>query len=133
MTSGGADRRFSFGNPRACVAPILNIVPAASIAPYRRYSMSAVTVRTCVLSRLPALVLLLLMALLLAATGSATPGPFEAAMHVAEGARNDAGLEDALVEPLASPVVETRLAVAFLETPRIVTKARTQTYEELRL
>jgi len=95
--------------------------------------MSAVTVRTSVLSRLPALVLLLLMALLLAATGSATPGPFEAAMHVAEGARNDAGLEDALVEPLASPVVETRLAVAFLETPRIVTKARTQTYEELRL
>ena len=95
--------------------------------------MSAVTVRTSVLSRLSALVLLLLIASLLAATGATTPGPFETAMHAAESARNDAGPQDALVEPLASPVVETRVAVAFLETPRIVTKARTQTYEELRL
>ena len=95
--------------------------------------MSAVTVRASVLSRLSALVLLLSMVSPLAAGGSTTPGLLDARRLVAEGAGNEAGPLDALVEPLASRLVEAPIAAAFPDTPRIVTKVRTPTHEVLRL
>lgn len=85
------------------------------------------------MSHLLAFVLLLLMASPLAATSSTTPGPFEAAPHVAESTRNEAASLDALVEPMASLGVETAFAAVSLETPLVATTALTQTHQVLRL
>ena len=96
--------------------------------------MTAVTVRTSAVRRVPAFVLLLLlMTSLFAAPPSITGGALEATLSVAESVRNEAASLEALVEPLACPVVETRFAAVVPETPRMVTIVGTQTPQVLRL
>ena len=100
--------------------------------PHRGRSMSTVTVRARILRRLPALVLLLSMTPF-AAAGVTTAGAVHATMLVAEGTGDEAGPLDALVEPLANPVVEPPIAAAFPDGPHIVTHERTPMHEVLRL
>ena len=96
--------------------------------------MIAVTVRTSAVRRVPAFVLLLsLMPSLFAAPPSRIAGALEATLCVAESVRNEAASLEALVEPLACPVVETRFAAAVPETPRMVTTVGTRTHQVLRL
>ena len=96
--------------------------------------MIAVTVRTSAVRRVPAFVLLLLlMTSLFAAPPSMTAGALEATLCVAESVRNEAASLEALVEPLACPVVETRFAAVVPETPRMVTIVGTRTPQVLRL
>jgi hypothetical protein len=96
--------------------------------------MIAVTVRPSAVRRVPAFVLLLLlMTSLFAAPPSMTAGALEATLSVAESVRNEAASVDALVEPLAGPVVETRFAAVAPQTPLMATIVGTRTHQILRL
>ena len=96
--------------------------------------MIAVTVRTSAVRRVPAFaLLLLLMTSLSAAPPSMTAGALEATLCVAESVRNEAASLDALVEPLACHVVETRFAAVAPQTPQMVTIVGTRTHQVLRL
>ena len=96
--------------------------------------MIAVTIRTRAVRHVPALVLLLLlMTTLFAAPPSMTAGALEATISVAESVRNEAASLEALVEPLACHVVETRFAAVAPQTPQLVTIVGTWTHQVLRL
>lgn len=95
--------------------------------------MIAVTIRISALRRVPAFVLLLLlMTSLFTAPPSMTAGALEATLCVAESVKKEAS-QEALVEPLASPVVETRFAAVVPQAPRMVTTVATRTHQVLRL
>ncbi len=96
--------------------------------------MIAVAIRTSAVRRVPAFVLLLLlMTSLFAAPPSMTAGALEATISVAESVRNEAASLEALVEPLACHVAETRFAAVDPHTPLMVTTLGTRTRQVLRL
>jgi hypothetical protein len=91
--------------------------------------MTSVIVRTTVAARLAAVVFVVLMAAPLAVPFSHTAGSLEAAMTLAENARNENATMTALVEPLAR-VVETRFPAVSFDAPSAlaiaITLAQTQ-------